>query len=290
MDAVTQVRRFNRIVTSRNGALDVNFLGRPRPLGASRFLYEIGPGGARVRELRARLGLDSGYASRLLRGLEDEGLVRTGPSPDDARVRYVTLTPAGRREVAVLDRLSDEAAQSLLEGLDAKRQAVLTEAMGTVERLLLAGAVGLEVVDPASPAARECLEAYFAEIDRRFENGFDEGRSLPTEPELMRPPRGYFVVATLNGEPVGCGGIKCHADWGEIKRMWVRESSRGLGIAKRMLGRLESLARKRRLAVVRLETNRSLVEARAMYLSSGYREIPPYNNEPYAHHWFEKNL
>jgi DNA-binding MarR family transcriptional regulator/GNAT superfamily N-acetyltransferase len=290
MDPVAQVRSFNRTVTSRIGVLEVDYLGRHRSLGASRLLFEIGTGGGNIRELRARLGLDSGYASRLLRGLEDEGLIRTGPAPGDARVRFVTLTPAGRRELAVLDRRSDEAAKSLLDGLDEKRRAALTEAMGTVERLLKAGAVRLEVVSPTSAAARECLEHYFEEIAGRFEGGFDQARSLPAEPERMTPPRGYFLMATLDGEPVGCGAMKCYADWGYIKRMWVKQSARGLGIGKRILSELEALARKRGLPVVRLETNRSLVEAQALYLGAGYREVPPFNAEPYAHHWFEKQL
>src|SRR3990170_4682615 len=108
MDMIAQVRSFNRTVTRQIGALDAHFLGRRRSLGASRLLFEIGPQGIEIRELRSRLDLDSGYASRLLRALEAEGLVRTGRAADDARVRYVSLTGAGRKEVAVLNCLSDE--------------------------------------------------------------------------------------------------------------------------------------------------------------------------------------
>jgi DNA-binding MarR family transcriptional regulator/GNAT superfamily N-acetyltransferase len=290
MDAVAQIRRFNRTVTQQAGALHGDFLGRDRSLGASRLLFEIGREGIEIRRLRGRLGLDSGYLSRLLRSLEAEQLIRTGPSPHDARVRIVTLTAAGQRELALLNRLSDRAARSLLDGLSASQRAALTSAMGTVERLLLARAVWLEVVNPRVPAARYCVARYFEELAARFEAGFDPARSISADAAELTPPRGYFVLATLNGDPVGCGALKCRADFGEIKRMWVARSSRGMGVGKRILERLELLARNRRIPRVRLETNRTLTEAQALYRASGYREVSPFNDEPYAHHWFEKPL
>src|SRR3954447_21461698 len=93
---VEQVRRFNRTVTQRVGALNDHYLARDRPLGEARVLWEIGDEGCDVRILRARLGLDSGYASRLLRSLEAGGLVRVTASPRDARVRTARLTKQGR--------------------------------------------------------------------------------------------------------------------------------------------------------------------------------------------------
>src|SRR3954451_22288889 len=112
MDGATiaGVRRFNRLVTQRVGALQDRYLSRDRSLGASRVLWEIGPEGADLRALRARLELDSGSLSRLLRALEDEGLVRVDAGARDRRVRTAKLTAAGRRERAVLDRNSDELA------------------------------------------------------------------------------------------------------------------------------------------------------------------------------------
>src|SRR6058998_3683051 len=107
MEQVEQVRRFNRTVTQRIGALDEGFLGRARPLGASRVLWEIPPEGADVRELRGRLGLDSGYLSRLLGRLADEGLVSVTPDRSDNRVRRVRPTAKGRRERAALDTDND---------------------------------------------------------------------------------------------------------------------------------------------------------------------------------------
>ena len=95
---ISRVRRFNRTVTQRIGALENRFLGRGRPLGASRVLYEIGASGVEVRELRSRLDLDSGYTSRLLRALEREGLIRVARSREDARVRFIRLSAAGLHE------------------------------------------------------------------------------------------------------------------------------------------------------------------------------------------------
>jgi GNAT superfamily N-acetyltransferase len=200
------------------------------------------------------------------------------------------LTAAGRRELAVLNRLSDAAAESLLEPLNPKQRAALTTAMEAVERLMLAGAVRLEVVDPESPAAQYCLERYFEELAARFDMGFDPGRSISAAADELTPPHGFFVLATLHGEPIGCGALKCHERHGEIKRMWVDASSRGLGVGKRILERLEQLAREQKLPLLRLETNRTLKEAQSLYKTSGYREVKPFNEEPYAHHWFEKTL
>src|SRR5580692_11869645 len=103
---VDQVRRFNRVVTGRVGALNERFLGRGRPLGEARLLWEIGPDGCEIRLLRLRLNLDSGYLSRLLRSLEAAGLVQVVPSAADRRVRLARLTRPGLRERSTLDERS----------------------------------------------------------------------------------------------------------------------------------------------------------------------------------------
>jgi DNA-binding MarR family transcriptional regulator len=286
--AVSGVRRFNRLVTQRVGALQDRYLARDRSLGASRVLWEIGPDGADVRTLRARLELDSGYLSRLLRRLEADGLVRVDEGRPDRRVRTVVLTPAGREERAVIDRRSDELAAALLEPLSPDRRERLLAAMAEVERLTMAGMVEVAVRDPAEPAARHCLREYAAELNRRFPAGFTPERSLPVHDEAVRPPRGLVLVATLLGEPVGFGSLKFHdGTWTELKRLWVAEDARGLGLGRRLLAELEARASGE---AVRLDTNAALTEAIALYRTAGYREVAPYNDEPYADHWFEKRL
>src|SRR5690348_3514254 len=130
---VGQVRRFNRTVTQRIGALDEAFLSRGRPLGQARVLWEIGPGGCDVRLLRSRLDLDSGYLSRLLRTLEQDGLVVVEQSGADRRVRTARLTGPGRAEREALDRLSDEAATEILRPLNGRQRSQLLTAMAEVE-------------------------------------------------------------------------------------------------------------------------------------------------------------
>src|SRR3954464_11558584 len=132
MSATQRVRSFNRTVTQRVGALHDEYLARGRPLGASRVLWEVGEDSVDVRVLRARLDLDSGYLSRLLRALEREGLVAVEPGASDGRVRTVRLTAPGRAERAVLDRESDALADSLLGPLGAGQRERLVAAMATV--------------------------------------------------------------------------------------------------------------------------------------------------------------
>jgi len=290
---VEQVRRFNRTVTERVGALNDHFLGTERPLGEARLLWEIGgeTGGSDLRELRTRLGLDSGYLSRLLRSLEADGLVTVGASSDDGRVRTARLTRRGLKERELLDRRSDELARSFLEPLSPSHRERLVEAMGEVERLLTAGLVRFDVVDPGDRSARLCLDRYFAELARRFEHGFDPGLSDVADDDEMRPPAGLFLVACARGEPVGCGGLKLHGRAeAEVKRMWVAESVRGLGVGRRILSELEIRAADAGARVIRLDTNSALPEAVGLYRSAGYREISAFNANPYAHHWFEKRV
>ena len=288
---IEEVRRFNRIVTERVGALEDHYLARDLPLGQARVLWEIGSDGCDVRALRSRLGLDSGYLSRLLRELEGAGLVLVEPSDRDRRVRTVRLTPSGVTERRLLDRRSDALAASLLDPLRDAERVRLVEAMGEVERLLTSAMVEIRRVDPADPAARFCVREYFAELDRRFRSGFDPGASISADDDELRPSRGLMLVATLREEPIGCGALKVHPDAPtELKRMWVAPSARGLGIGRRILAELESEAARRGGSLLHLETNRSLTEAIALYRSSGYVEVDAFNAEPYAHHWFEKRL
>jgi len=288
---VARVRSFNRTVTQRVGALGDRYLARDRPLGEARMLWEIGTEGCEVRSLRARLGLDSGHASRVLRALEADGMVRVQASPLDRRVRFARLTDAGLAERALLDRRSDELAGSMLAPLAAGQRHEIVAAMRTVQRLLTDATIEVREVDPRHPDAKRCLRAYFAELDRRSDIPFVPGAGVSAEPHELVPPAGCFLIAYLRGEPVGCGAVK-HLPGGpsDIKRMWVAESARGLGLGRRLLAELESIARRSGAAAARLETNRALVEAIAMYRSAGYVEVPAFNAEPYAHHWFEKRL
>ncbi len=154
-----------------------------------------------------------------------------------------------------------------------------------------ASTVDLSIEPATSHDANWCLRQYQEELARRFDNGFDPSQGNSLDPADVTPPKGWFVVARLAGRPVGCGALKrLDASTAEIKRVWVGEEVRGQRLASRIMDRLEEIAAEAGFAKVVLDTNRALVEARAMYLKRGYAEIAPYNANPYADHWFERGL
>ncbi|HTJ68966.1 MAG TPA: MarR family winged helix-turn-helix transcriptional regulator [Actinospica sp.] len=316
-ELITGVRRFNRTVTQRVGALNDAYLSRNRPLGQARLLWEIGEAvgddceggeGCEVRALRSRLDLDSGYLSRLLRALEADGLVEVVTDEaegGDSRVRIARLTELGAAEHKYLDQASDELAAEILAPLNDKQQARLVAAMQDVERLLTASQVEIAITDPRLPAARHCMTTYYEELAARFDSGYDPARAISaTDPELTLP-RGLLLVATLHSKAIGCGAIKFSSGGGDgdggeadrdgdgtalLKRMWVDRNVRGLGLGRRLLAELEAQAAAHGVRLLRLDTNSTLTEAIAMYRAAGYREIPRFNDETYADRWFEKEL
>ena len=289
--SVATVRRFNREVAGRIGALSDQFLGRARPMGEARTLWEIGPDGIDVRALRAILGLDSGYLSRVLRSLERQHLVRVGPGSPDRRTRRVVLSARGRSERQELDRRSDALAGEILEPLTDRQRADLLASMTVVERLLRASQVRFAVEAPGSADAQWCIGQYFNELNARFETGFDPTRSISADVRDLTPPAGLLVLGRVHGRPIGCGALKLHPGApAEVKRMWVAPADRGTGLGRRLLAELERHARDAGVAVLRLETNATLGEAIALYRSAGFTEVPAFNDEPYAQHWFEKRL
>ena len=289
-DSIARVRRFNRAVTSEVGALDTSFLGRGRPLGSARVLNAIGHGQSDVAAIRDYLGLDSGLMSRLLRGLEDEGLIETVPHPDDARRRVARLTKAGRSEFRAYEALSNAQAQDFLARHS--RPEELLRAMDLVASALGRGRIVLEEMDPRSDDARYCLGEYYAELARRFANGFDVSLSRDPEAADMIRSRGAFLVAMSDGLPIGCVGLKGSGGGpiAEIKRLWVAPSAPGRGRARRLMEAAEDVARELSITILRLDTNSALLEAQQLYRNSGWNEIERFNDDPYPDTFFEKHL
>jgi DNA-binding MarR family transcriptional regulator/GNAT superfamily N-acetyltransferase len=309
-DPVAAVRRFNRSYTQRIGVLEDSFLGMGMPLGPARLLFEIGtaPAAAQAplttQTLRERLGLDSGYLSRLLRRLEGDGLISVTPDPGDRRRRQVTLTETGRRRWKELDRRSDDQARLIVDPLTQRQRERLARALAEADLLVRAATVKFELVDPASPVARDVVGRYFAEIGRRF--GFDPSGETEKDALLLVPPSGVFVVAVSDGGPVACGGLQATELYteerttgepragspgvGELKRMWVHDEWRGAGLGTRLLRHLEDRARILGHGILRLDTNAALTEAITMYRRAGYHAIDRYNDNPWATHFFEKRL
>lgn len=289
LDPVARVRRFNRAVTSAVGALDTSFLGRSRPLGAARVLNAIGHGRSDVADIRDYLGLDSGLMSRLLRSLEDEGLVETEAHQDDARRRVAKLTRTGRREFAAYEALSNAQAEGFL-AQHSQREALLA-AMDLIASTLTRERIALGEMDPRSEEARHCLGEYYAELGRRFEQGFDVSLSRDPDAKDMRRPRGTFIVAMSDTLPIGCVGLKgTDHGYAEVKRLWVAPAARGLRLGRRLMDTVESAARELGIALLRLDTNSALPEAGQLYRTTGWREISRYNDDPYPDLFFEKRL
>ena len=288
MSVEAVLRHFNRVWSQRVGVLDDSFLGSGRPIGPSRLLFEVGSASVSVRELRDRTGLDSGYVSRLLRRLEREGLIRTEVDPGDARRRLVSLTTEGRLARQDLDDRSERLARDLVAPLSDGQRSRLAEALDAADRLLRAATVVIAPDDPESAPAQLALTAYYDELERRFDDGFDPGEESF---DALRPPDGVMLLAMSGGEPVACGGLQRLDDrTAEIKRMWVHPHWRGAGLGGRMLRALEQAAVDHGRDVIRLDTNSVLSDAVSMYQRAGYVEIARYNDNPYAHHWFEKSL
>jgi DNA-binding MarR family transcriptional regulator/GNAT superfamily N-acetyltransferase len=288
-DQISRVRRFNRAVTSEVGALDTSFLGRGRPLGAARVLNAIGQGQGDVAAIRDYLGLDSGLMSRLLRGLEEEGLIETVANPQDARRRIARLTEAGNSEFLAYEALSNAQAETFLSRHPHPEE--LLRAMDLVASALGRSHIVIEEADPRSDNAKYCLGEYYAELARRFERGFDVSLSRDPEAKDMIRPRGVFLLALSDGLPLGCVGLKgSGGETAEIKRLWVAPSARGLGLARRLMTAAEDIARELSIKVLRLDTNSALPEAQKLYRNSGWTEIDRFNDDPYPDTFFEKRL
>ncbi len=151
--------------------------------------------------------------------------------------------------------------------------------------------VVLSRVDAGSTEARWALQQYFDELDRRFDGGFKTDEALDEATPSFNPPSGLFVLAMLGDEIVGCGGVQwIDGITAEIRRMWVDSARRGIGLGKRLLGHLEGEVQSSGRRRVLLDTNARLAEAISMYRALGYHDIERYNDNPYAHHWFEKAL
>jgi len=152
-----------------------------------------------------------------------------------------------------------------------------------------ASSVQIVPVDPEHADARYCLAEYVAELNRRSARGFDPSVGATALPHEVRPPAGQFFVAYLHGDAIGCGAVKHNAGApAEIKRMWIAPAARGVGLGRRLLGELEACAVAGGAHGARLETSAVLTEALALYRSAGWVEVPAFNDEPFADHWFEK--
>jgi GNAT superfamily N-acetyltransferase len=153
-------------------------------------------------------------------------------------------------------------------------------------------AVALEVrPEPfESGVAQQMVAGFEAAIRERYEGWTPTIGPTATKADFS-PPAGNFLVAYLDGEPVGCGGLKRLAsDTVEVKRVYVRPDVRGRGVSRALLGALEDAARNAGYALIRLDTGANQPEALKLFQTSGYMPIPDYNDNPWAAYWFEKRV
>ena len=289
---VDAVRRFNRLYTRRIGALRPGLLDSPFSLAEARLLYELAhrerPAAA---ELARDLGLDAGYLSRLLRGLERRRLISRERSKSDARQSLLSLTAAGRRTFATLDTRSSAEVRAMLGKLSDAGQRRLVEAMRDVERLLGAapepkvpyllrphrpGDMGWVVHRHAALYAQEYgwderFEALVAKIVAKFIDDFD-------------PKRERCWIAERDGAIVGSAFlVKKSPTIAQLRMLYVEPDARGLGIGKRLVDECERFARDKGYKKIVLWTNSILHAARHIYEAAGYRLVAEEPHDSFGH-------
>jgi DNA-binding MarR family transcriptional regulator/GNAT superfamily N-acetyltransferase len=306
-ESIAIVRRFNRFYTRVVGALDEGHLHSQFSLTEVRVLYELAhrtqPSATEIgRDLR----LDAGYLSRLIKHLEQQGLVERTPSPSDGRQTLLSLTDTGGATVAELEARASADVGALLANQTATQQHQLLDAVRTIERVLgepdttatkapyllrahRPGDIGWVVARHGALYAQEyrwelTFEALVARICADFIDHFD-------------PAREYCWIAERDGENVGCVFIVKHperAGAAKLRMLLVEPSARGLGIGKRLVEECTRFARAAGYATITLWTNDILDTARHLYMNEGYRLVSAEPHHSFGHdlvgQYWEKTL
>jgi DNA-binding MarR family transcriptional regulator/N-acetylglutamate synthase-like GNAT family acetyltransferase len=290
---ITAVRRFNRFYTQRIGVLRRRMYRSPLSLTEVRVLYELAHRhGPTAAQLARDLDLDAGYLSRTLQAFERDGWIRRAPNDDDARAAKVSLTAAGRKAFAPLDRESHDQVAQMLAPLTERDASALVEGMALIEKLLApTAAVRAEpiVLRPHGPGdigwvierhgalyAREYrwdsgFEALVADIGARFLRDFD--------PKLER-----CWIAQRDGERVGSVFVvRRSARVAQLRLLLVEPAARGLGIGKRLVDECIAFARTAGYRRMMLWTNGGLDAARGIYEARGFRLTGEERHHSFGH-------
>jgi GNAT superfamily N-acetyltransferase len=118
--------------------------------------------------------------------------------------------------------------------------------------------------------------ALIADVQQEYVVRYGSVDRTPVDPAEFAPPRGLFLVAYVDDEPAACGGWRAHGTDVELKRMYVRPSFRGRGLARAVLADLERTAAAGGYTRLILETGQRQPEAIALYTSAGYVPVPPF--------------
>jgi DNA-binding MarR family transcriptional regulator/GNAT superfamily N-acetyltransferase len=286
-ERATALREFNRFYTRRIGVLHEGLPDSPFSLTESRLLWELAhTDDATAADLARTLGLDPGYLSRLLRGFKERRLVKTRRSTTDARQTHLSLTVAGRRALAPLERRSQAEASALLASLDDTQQHELLAAAARIQVLLggrgksstfvlrahRPGDIGWVVSRHGALYAQEYgwdlrFEALVAQIAAHFIEQFDTAREA-------------CWIAERDGRRAGCVFLVQARDertqavedgTAQLRMLLVEPSARGLGLGVALVTECERFARQVGYQRIRLWTNSVLLAARAIYERAGYR-------------------
>ena len=292
---IEAMRRFNRFYTQRIGMLRQGLYDSPWSLAEVRVLYELARAKGEIvaSDLVQRLGLDAGYLSRILRGFVASGYVRKSQAKGDGRRLRLTLTLAGRRAFAPIDRASENEIAALLAPLPNAAQRRLVDAMHSVEALLgepQKGAVPF-LLRPHRPGDMgwvvachgrlyaeeygwdETFEALVAEIAARFINRY-------------KPKRERCWIAEREGENVGSAFVVERSPTvAQLRLLIVEPSARGAGIGRRLVAECIDFARRTGYRKIMLWTNGGLDAARHLYEDFGFRLTKEEH-----HHSFGKDL
>jgi DNA-binding MarR family transcriptional regulator/GNAT superfamily N-acetyltransferase len=299
-DRIAAVRAFNRFYTRRIGVLQEGLLRTRFTLTESRLLWELAHRDATTAtELGRELDLDPGYLSRLLRGFKERGLVRTARSKDDARRVHLSLTQAGRRALAPLDRRSQQEAGRLIEALSESEQQSLLQAMRTIGHLLGASAADRRpfMLRPHGPGdigwvisrhgalyAQEygwdmTFEALVGHIASRFVERYDAARERCWIAERDGANVGsvFLVQARDEKTEAPLPGIA------QLRMLLVEPSARGLHIGEALVRECTRFARQSGYRTLRLWTNSVLLAARGLYRKEGYLLVAREPHRSFGH-------
>lgn len=288
-DPVAAIRRFSRFYTRRIGLLHERYLGTKLTLPEGRLVWELADRGtAAPGRLAAELGLDAGYLSRLVRGLEERGLIARRPDPADARSSLLTLTAAGQDAFATIDGQSRAEVAGLVAGLPAVEQDRLVAALGTAEQLLGGGAPAFVLRPPRPGDIGHVVSRHGALYAAEYGwDGSFEGLVADIAAGFIRdfdPAREGCWIAERGGAVVGSAFLVKHGeDTAKIRLVYVEPSARGLGIGAAMVAACIAFARANGYRRVTLWTHSILVAARRLYERAGFRLVASEPHRSFGH-------
>lgn len=293
-EKIAAVRQFNRFFTRQIGVLREGLLHSPYPLTDARILFELGHGSQMTASRLAReLGLDTGYLSRILTRLEQQGLLEKMRSANDGRQFFLSLTPEGKEAFTLLDQRSRDEVSEMLDDLSAENQQRLLKAMHTIESVLTRGFKFSEpfVLRPHEPGDMgwvthrhgvlyaqeygwdEHFEALVAQIVADFITNYNHERER-------------CWIAEMNGEIIGSVFVVRSSETvAKLRLLLVEPKARGMGLGTRLVEECIRFARRRGYQKMMLWTNSVLVEARHIYQKTGFKLVAEE-----AHHSFGHDL